>query len=221
MSTRQIASRGLAMLLAVAGAVIASPAHADSVTYEMLVDTSSLTPGPGGYVDISLNPTIAQSPATVSVQVFNPITDGTLGAANTVYGTATGDLTTPMGVTADNSATMNELRQNFAVASFFDVFITLSGPEIGPGATGPWSGTVFSLSIFDSEVNFAGASLTVNPDMDRNGNPIVDGTVGISTTGPQVQVIELTPIPEPSSFVLMSLGTGAVVAVGRRRFRRR
>ncbi len=152
MSTRQIASRGLAVLLAVAGAAIASPADAGSVSYEILVDTSGLSQGSGGYIDISLNPTIAQSPATVAVQVFNPITDGTLGVANTVNGTATGDLTTPMGVTADNTATMNELTQSFSVSSFFDVFVTLSGPEIGTGATGPWSGTMFNLSIFDSQV---------------------------------------------------------------------
>ncbi len=209
------------MLLAVAGAAIASPAHAGSITYEIIADTSALVPGPGGYVEISVNPTIAQSPATVSVQVFNPITDGTLGVANTVSGTATGDLTTPVGVTADNSATMNELMQSFSVASFFDVFVTLSGPEIGPGATGPWSGTMFSLSIFDSQIGSVaiGAGLTVNPDVDPNGNPIVDGTVTSSTTGPEVQVIQLS-IPEPSSFVLMSLGAGAVVAVGRRRVRR-
>ena len=216
MSTRQIPLFVLAALLAMAIAGTSGQAHAGSVTYEIKADTSSLVQGPGGLIDISLSPAYAQSPATVSLQVFNPITDGTLGQVVPVFGNATGDLTTPSGVTADNSTVPNELQQFFTVASFFDVFVTISGSEIGAGASGAWSGTVFQLSIFDSQVNGKElwGQLIVNPNQDQNGNPIVDGTVGTAVSGPEVQIIQLA-IPEPASLVLLSLGMGAVVAIGR------
>jgi hypothetical protein len=221
MSARQIFSIGLASLLAAAVAGSFQPAHAGSVSYEIKFDTSSLVPGPGGLIDIALNPAFAESPATVSVDVFNPTTDGTLGAATPISGTATGDLTTPAGVTANNSTLQNELTQDFTVKTFFDVFVTLSGPEVGSGAVGPFSGTVFSLTIFDSGTGMEGATLTVNPNIGPNGMPIVDGTVGISTTGQQVMVIPVGPVvPEPSSMVLMGLGGVALVTIGRSRSKR-
>jgi PEP-CTERM motif len=222
MSPRKIVTLGLAMLLAAAGAGLSTPAQAGSVTYEIKADTSGLIPGAGGLLDISLNPSYpAGPPPSVSVDVFNPITDGTLGAANPISGTAAGDLTTPGGVTANNTMAMNELTQAFTVGSFFDVFVTLSGPEVGPGAVGPFSGTVFSFSLFDSGTGMEGAMLTVNPNVGPNGMPIIDGTVGIATTGPQVVVV-LVPnsVPEPSSVVLMGLGIGAIVAIGRSRRKR-
>ena len=224
MSTRKIPLFVLAALLAVAVAGIPGQAHAGSITYEIKFDTSVLdfTPTPAamyGLIDISLNPTYAQSPASVAVQAFNPSTDGTLVGAPFFYsGTAAGDLTTPAGVTADNSQVPNELQQNFAGKSFFDVFVTLSGSEIGPGASGNWSGTVFSISIFDTSPggNYLSATLTVNPTVGPNG-PVVDGTVLPGTyppNTPYVQIIQLA-VPEPSSVVLLSLGMGAVVAIGR------
>jgi hypothetical protein len=202
----------MALLLAVVGASDSNPVHAGSLTYEIKADTSGMIPGPGGLIDISLNPAIAQSPATVSARVFGPFTDGALGAATPVSGTAAGDLRTT-GVTAGNSSPANELTQNFTVGSFFDVFVTLSGPEVGTGASGNWSGTVFTLGIFDKGSGYEQAQLIVNPNVNSQGKPIVDGTVDFTsgTTHPQV-VVQL--VPEPAGVVLMGLGAWTVVAVG-------
>lgn len=222
MSPRKIVSLGLAALLAVAIGGSASPSHAGSVTYEIIADTTGMMPGPGGFVDLQLNPAIVPSPATVSASFFNADPDsGTLGTVVTLAGTAAGSL--PTLVTMDNSqAAPNELTQMFSVGSFFDVFVTLSGSEIGPGATGPFSGTVLTFAVYDAAGNLEGAMLTVNPNVDVNGNPIVDGTIGIAHD-PSVQVILVGPssVPEPSSLVLMGLGGAASVVVGRRRWRKR
>jgi hypothetical protein len=208
----------ISLVMAAFLAVVAStrPAHAGSASFEILIDTSGLGQGPGGLVDINLGVSFPPGSPSVSVQVFGPITDGTLGAANTISGTATGDLTTPGGVTANNTQSTNELSQDFSVGSFFDVFVTLSGPEIGAGAVGPWSGTVFNLSVFDAPGKFEGATLTANPNVDQGGMPIVDGTIGIDVTSEAVQVIPLS-VPEPSSLVLLGLGAAAVVVAGRLR----
>jgi hypothetical protein len=220
MSVRRYFAFAVATCFTAAGAGLFNPAQAGSVTYEILADTSSLIPGPGGLIDISLNPASSPGSASVAALTFGPITDGTLGTSTPISGTATGDLTTPGGVTADNTQPANELTQNFSVGSFFDVFVTLSGSEIGPGAVGPFTGTVFSLFVFDAQSNFEGAQLTVNPNVDGNGNPIIDGTIGIMTTGPQVQVILVSGIvPEPASVML--LGIGLIAIAGSSRFRHR
>jgi PEP-CTERM motif len=212
MTIHRIGSLGLGALLAIAVAGPARSLYAGSVTYEILVDTSGLVPGPGGFVDIQLSPSTVPSSATVTASVFgaNPI--GDVGAVTFTNGTAAGDLSTPAGVTMNNSQAGNEQEQNFTVSSFFDVFVTLSGSEIGPGATGPFTGTVFNFSLFDSGSGSLQATLTVNP----NGG-LVDGTIGITTSG--LEVIVTTPVPEPSSIVLLCLGLGAVVAIGRQRSR--
>src|SRR6185312_737058 len=90
----------LAMLLVVVGAGLVGPAHAGSLSFEIMADTSGMVQGAGGLIDISLNPAFAQSPATVSVMVFGPITDGVLAAPTPISGSVTGDLTLPGGGTA-------------------------------------------------------------------------------------------------------------------------
>ncbi len=221
MSIRQVVSFALAAFIAGVGAGLQNPACAGSLMYEILADTSSLIPGPGGLIDINLGVSYPPGSSSVSALVYGPITDGVIspGASVGPTGTAAGDLT-GSGVSMSNTQSTNELGQNFQVGSFFDVFVDISGPEIGSGAVGPWSGSVLAVTIYDSQNNAEGAMFTVNPNVDQNGNPIVDGTVGISTTGPQVIVIPFASIPEPSSIMLLGLGLGAVVAIGRIRRRR-
>jgi PEP-CTERM motif len=194
------------------------PVRAGSITYEIQADTSGLVPGPGGLIDMQLGVSFPPASPSVSVWVFDPVTDGILGSSTPISGTATGDLATPGGVTANNITSTNELGQNFTVGSFFDVFVTLSGPEIGPGAVGPWSGSVLAVTIFDSGTGSEGAMFSVNPNVDTNGNPIVDGTIGVTTSG-SVNVFNAT-VPEPTSLVLLGLGLGTLAAVCKTRIGR-
>ena len=136
-------------------------------------------------------------------------------------GTAAGGLTLPGGVKMNNTE-FSETGQNFAVKTFFDVYVTLSGSEIGAGAVGPWSGTVFTLNVYDSIITDPGLSIsfTVNPNIDGNGNPIVDGTVGVLASNSNVSAIQTSPVPEPSSVVPLSIGLLAVNYFRRLRKRR-
>ena len=72
-----------------------------------------------------------------------------------------------------------------------------------------FTGTEFTLTIYDASGTTEPAPLLVNP------TGTVDGTVGTSTSGPQVTVTSLSSVPEPSSMMLLGLGLGAVVVAGR------
>jgi len=221
MRIRQVVSFALATFLAVAGAGLQNPAHAGSLIYEILADTSGI--GTGGLIDMNINAVNFPTLPSVSVLVYNPITDGTVtpgfSGIDPPIGTASGDLTGP-GVSMNNTV-FSEGGQDFAAKSFFDVFVDISGSEVGPGAVGPWSGSVFTFSISDAAGNSVGATFTVNPNVDTNGNPIVDGTIYPQPTA-DVRVIPVSgsAIPEPSSVILLGLGLEAVVVAGRLRTRR-
>jgi hypothetical protein len=196
---------------------LSRPACAASVTFQVLFSTNGLEQGPGGLIDMQLSAASPPGSPSVSASVYGPITDGVISsgasASDPMVGTAMGDLTTPSGVSMNNTA-FSEMGQDFAVRSYFDVFVTLSGSEIGSNAVGPFTGTVFQLTVFDSVLSDPGLSATfiVNPNIDGNGEPIVDGNVGFITSGDNVTVVPFA-VPEPASFVLLSLGLGAIVAL--------
>ena len=130
----------------------------------------------------------ASSPVSpsVSVQIYNPSTNGTLGSVYETDGTASGDLTTPSGVTMNNTQSVSLLDQDLTLGSFFDVFVTLSGREIGSSPTGH-TGTQFYFGLVD------GASGELHALGVVSG-----GTVNWSTSSDGIRVIPLTAgVPSP------------------------
>jgi hypothetical protein len=204
-----MASLALTTLLTILGAGVAAPVLAGSVAYEIKMDTSPpFVQGAGGFIEISTTAVHPPASPTVSSRVFGVQTDGVLGAVLGSAGTATGDLRTADGVTADNTTDYSVLVQSFSVGTYFDAFVTLSGTEIGSGAAGSLSETTLLVSFFDSGANGEIGGWLINP----NGR--VDGTIFTGTSDPRVQIFV---VPEPSGLALLGLGLAciAVASSGR------
>ena len=58
-----------------------------------------------------------------------------------------------------NNTAFSEIGQDFTVGVFLRRFRNVSGAEIGPGAVGPFSGTVFSLTTMTGRYALSPAHL--------------------------------------------------------------
>jgi hypothetical protein len=196
------AALGLAAALVSAGGV-----QAATVTYEIHVDTSSISTTVG-YLDFQFDPgDTPYDPATATIYGFS--TDGTLGTALPNLGDVTGALPDP--VIIANSDLPNEYTPGFTFGSFFDVFVTLDIPSLSGMETG---GNTFSLDAQDSGNNpllSSGAPLVVI-DLDAlTGDP----TPINNSTNSQASI---AATPEPAPLVLLAMGLIGVRIAMRRQF---
>lgn len=204
------ASLALGLLLA------AAPAQAASITYEVHVDTSELS-GTQGYLNFQFNPGgLDALAATATITGFNPF-DATLFSPAMLTGDASGEL--PGDVTLGNSGGFNDYFHQVTFGSQFSFFLTLTGDALSPGST-PLSGTAFSLLLFGAD-GFT-PLLTLDPDGRLASLQIgPTGAVGVETFGraqgggPAATVTEVTPVPEPTTLLLVA--SGAVAIALRRR----
>lgn len=183
------------------------PAHAD-LSFQVSADTSSLS-GQSGYLDFQFNPGDSSAlAATATVTNFLSL-GGILAPAPTLTGDATGSL--PGTLTLDNGTIFNDAFQGFTFGSGISFTVTLSGPAI----SNP-SGTVGSAFAFSF---YAADGITPLLTTDPNGSV---STVLLNATGttsvetfPQsptdntpaaiVTPAGVTPVPEPSSMVVVLL----------------
>ena len=185
-------------------ALLAGTAHAGSITYQIVVNTSALS-GTTGYLDFQFNPgNTPFDPGSATLSGFT--SDGTLGAALPDLGVVTGTL--PGQVVIDNTDLPNEYTQAFTYGSFFDVFVTLNVPVSGT-ATG---GNSFTLDAEDSSFNPLLSSSFPAVEIDLNattGSPtVINNTSGSAS-------VNVTP--EPATFALLGMGLAFVAWRGRRR----
>jgi hypothetical protein len=196
--------------LSIASAVLLAcavvPAHADTVTYTVTVNTSSQT-GNGGYIDLELNagPLGAQD-ITATVDGF---TGASLGSSDAV-GTM-GSLPGPLSF--DNQIG-NDYFQALTFGDQLSFLVTLSGDGVSTsGASTSDSGTIFQVSFADASGN--------NPLFDNDPNGLTaeidvaaDGTLS-SAADPNASVT-VAATPEPASLSLVGMA-GILLFVAQRR----
>ena len=205
---KQLLSIASALLLACA--VI--PAHADSVTYTVTVNTSSQT-GHGGYVDFELNAgSLGAQDITATVTGFSGAVLNPGDPMNDAIGT-TGSLPGP--VTFDNQAG-NDYFEALTFGSQLNFLVTLSGDGVSTsGASTSDSGTIFQVSFWDP----SGSAALFSSDPNGIAGEIDVAADGTLTTGSQDgTTVSAAATPEPATLSLVG-AAGVLMYVAQRRRR--
>jgi hypothetical protein len=195
---------------------VGKPALAGSVSYNVSVDTSTLS-GQSGFVDFQFNPGPGALAATAALSVF--ATDGSLQGSPQLTGAVAGTLPGP--VTLTNSTQFNDYFEGITFGTTITYDLTLSGDGVGGSAP---SGSALGMSLFDSTgtnplltTDPNGTVVTVNVNPDGSTSPETFPQSPNDST-PAATVSLVTSVPEPSTLVLSSLPLGWAVW---RRLRRR
>ena len=195
-------------------------AKADTVTYQVTVDTSSQS-GNYGYIDLQLNQgTLGSLPITATIAGFaggalNPA-DGSNYATGS-YGHLPGTLTIPADVSTDYFEGLT-----FGNSLSFD--ITLSGTGVNlAGLAGGTSGSMFVFGFYDSASNPlftsdpSGATglieIANDGTVDVNALPGPSGGQSLTTFTPLDNPPEVTP--EPSTLSLFACAGAAFLLLRR------
>jgi hypothetical protein len=198
-------------LLSIASALLLAcavvPAHADTVTYSVTVNTSSQA-GNGGFIDLELNAGSLGSQDITAI--VNGFTGAALGSSDAI-GTM-GALPGPLSF--DNQIG-NDYFQALTFGNQLSFLVTLSGDGVSAsGASTSNSGTIFQVLFADASGN--------NPLFDNDPNGLAaeidvdaDGTLS-SASDPNVSV---AATPEPATLSLVGMG-GVLVGVVQWRKRR-
>jgi PEP-CTERM motif len=188
----------------------ASVASAAPITYDVTVDTSSIT-GTAGSLDLQFNPgpLVTQS---ASLQILNFASDGALAGSPTPTGDVTGTL--PTTLTFDNGTGFNDYFEGFTYGSALSFQVSLYGPALSSPDGVSTSGSTFAFSMFSDSTGTIPALTSDTTDgfaftVDVN----LDGTTTVTNFSMQTTVVPATPaVPEPSTLPLMAAGIGLWLA---------
>lgn len=188
----------------------ASVAAAAPITYNVTVDSSSIS-GTSGSFDFNFNPgpLVTQS---ASLQILNFMSDGALAGSPTVTGDVAGTL--PGTLTFDNGTGFNDYFEGFTFGSTLSFQVSLYGPALSSPDGVSTSGSAFAFSMFSDPAGTMPALTTDTTDgfaftVDVN----LDGTTTLSNFSTQTTVVPVTPaVPEPGTLPLMAVGVGLWLA---------
>jgi len=204
-----------ALLLIAAFLCFASMASAAPITYDVTVDTSSIS-GTAGSLDFNFNPgpLVTQ---TASLQILDFTSDGVLGGSPSLTGDVAGAL--PSTLTFDNGTGFNDYFEGFTFGSILSFQVSLYGPALSSPDGTSTSGSTFAFSMFSDAAGTIPALTSDTTDgfaftVDVN----LDGTTTVTNFSAQTTVVPATPeVPEPGTLPLMAAGIGLCLAF---RFRR-
>jgi hypothetical protein len=171
------------------------PAIAAPVTYNVVIDTSSIS-GTAGSLDFNFNPGPLITQAA-SLQILNFASDGSLAASPTLTGGVSGAL--PGTLSFDNGTPFNDYFEGFRFGSTLAFDVSLFGPALSSPDGVSTSGSTFAFSMFS---NPAGTIPVLTTDK-VNGFAItaevnLDGTTTLSNF-----VTAAQSAPEPGSLTLL------------------
>jgi hypothetical protein len=186
---------------------------ADAITYDVTIDTSSIT-GTAGSLDLNFNPGPLVTQAA-NLQILGFTSNGTIVncAANIQGFCPTGDVsgTLPSALAFDNSTVFNDYFAGFTFGSTLFFQVSFYGPALSSPDGVSTSGSTFAFSMFSDA---AGTSPVLTTDT-TNGfaftvNVNLDGSTAVTNNSAQANIVPLTSgVPEPSSLALV--GTAAAL----------
>jgi hypothetical protein len=184
-----------ALVLITLGIAFSATAMAGSVTFDVSIDTSSVS-GTGGGIYLSFFPGLNSDPASVSISGFSPA-DGLAGGPAFTDGGVTGTLDTNDLSFTNYLFSLNDYGENVTFGSTLDLEATFQLPDTLTGDAGS------ELDIQLTEFDLATPILTSDPSgniaeisYDQNGNFTANPTSG------DVTITQVGAAPEPATFLI-------------------
>jgi hypothetical protein len=186
---------------------VTSLVSAAPITYDVTVDTSSIS-GAAGSLDFNFNPGPLVTQAA-SLQILNFTSNGTLGGSPTLTGNVTGTL--PSALTFNNGTGFNDYFGGFTFGTTISFKVSLSGAALSTPDGTSTSGSTLAFSMFSDA---AGTTPTLTSDA-TNGFAFtvdvnLDGTTTVTNSSAQTTVgpVGSSTSPEQGTLTLTAVAIG-------------